>query len=235
MLENTNNIIPTSYQVKVAVKQYAQEQIEYETVTKLRCPNYLHSDGKIYASKPNEPYVAVSVSPYHENFKSQIEESVWPVVEAFTNKGYLTVSSCGGHKDPWWEFYVTLTVGTTDQIDSLIKNLSAVDHTHLEVFNTSANVLQYLENNKIKFRPLDDLEKNLVNEYKDLNILFNRDYKQYYYIKIRFDFEKFKSSLNPFNLFAHHIFHKKEIEEFDKWKQNLLKYLKSDKFEFFYG
>ena len=232
---NINNLAPTVYEARVAVQQYAEQQVEYETLTRTRCPNLLHANGRIYASKPNEPYVAVTVSPYHQNFRSQIEDAVWPAIEAFLNKGYLTVSCCGGHVDPWWEYYIILAVGTEEQAETLMLSLKTVNNTTLEMFSTSANVCQYFENNKVKFRPLDELEKTCRAEYKDLNILFNRNYSQYYYVKIKFDYEKFKLPFNPFNFFSLHWFHKKEIIEFDKWKTNIVQYINSDNFEYFYG
>jgi hypothetical protein len=235
MLENTNNIAPSAYQVKIAVQQYAQEELESAEATRTRCPNYLHTDGRIYASKLNEPYVAVTVSLYHERFKTQIEQAVWPCVEAFINKGYLPVSSCGGHKDPWVEYYVTLAVGDSEQVSFLVDRLNKIENSKIEILSTLANVNQYVENNKIKFRPLEELEKVTREEYNDLNILFNRSYREYSYVRIKFNFEPFKLLFNPFNLFASHIFHKKEIQEFDKWKTNLVNYINSDEFEFFYG
>jgi hypothetical protein len=230
-----SNLIPSSYEYHVFEQQYVEQKIDYDNIIRTRCPNYLHKNGKIFASGPGDPYVAVTVSPYHENFRSQIEDLVWPAIESLLNKGYLTVSCCGGHKDPWWEYYIIIAVGTEDQLKSLVSNLEKVENTKIEIFSKMANVYQYFENDKIKYRKSDELERSLVEEYKDLNILFNRNYNQYHYIKLSFNHEKFKLFFNPFNLFSSHFFHKKEINNFQEWKTNLVNSINSDQFDFFYG
>lgn len=235
MSMNNNHIFETSYEYRVTNQQYTEHKVTYDKLTKNRCPNYLHKNGKIYASKLGEPYVAVTVSPYHEKFRTQIEDLVWPAIEALLNKGYLTVSCCGGHKDPWWEYYITLVVGTEDQLINLSKNLNSIKNTKIEVFQTLANVYQYFDKGKIKFRKSDELEINLKQEYDDLNILFNRNYKEYFYVKITFDHEKFKLPFNPFNIFSSHIFHRKEIIVFEEWKKNFVSHINSDTFDLFYG
>jgi len=166
MSKNIDILVPSSYQIQVGARTYAEDRINYEMAVKYRCPNFLHKNGKIHASKIGEPYVAVTVSPYHDKFQSQIEEPVWPVVKGLVDKGYLPVSSCGGHTDPWWEYYFMLAVGTEEQV--------------------------------------------------------------------RFHHEPFALFFNPFNIFASHFFHKKEIEEFEIWKNNLLNYIENE-IDYFYG
>lgn len=234
MSKNIDNIIPSSYRVQVDVKAYAEDRINYENAIKYRCPNFLHTNGKIYASKPGEPYVAVTVSPYHKNFQSQIEESVWPVINALVNKGYLPVSSCGGHTDPWWEYYFMVAVGKENQVEELLIELENVPNTHVDVYQSVANVHQYYEHGKFKYRPLEELEGTMKGEYQDLNILFNRNYSNYFFIKVRFKHETFKLRFNPFNIFASHIFHKREIQEFELWKNNILDYVEN-KLDYYYG
>jgi len=46
-----------------------------------------------------EPYIAVTVSPFHAAFSSQVESGVWDLVRSLNDKGYNTVSSCEGHYD----------------------------------------------------------------------------------------------------------------------------------------
>jgi hypothetical protein len=234
MSKNINTLAPSSYQIKVDVKAYAEDRIDYEKAIKYRCPNFLHKNGKIYASKVGEPYVAVTVSPYHINFQSQIEEPVWPVIKGLVDKGYLPVSSCGGHTDPWWEYYFMIAVGTEEQVEEITNAFNNVPNTHIDVYHSVANVHQYYEHGKFKYRPLDELEGTNKDEYRDLNILLNRNYSNYFFIRVRFKHETFALIFNPFNIFAPHFFHKREIEEFDLWKKNLLNYVEN-KIEYFYG
>jgi len=78
------------------------------------------------------------------------------------------------------------------------------------------------------------LEGTNKGECRDLNILLNRNYSNYFFIRVRFKHETFALIFNPFNIFAPHFFHKREIEEFDLWKKNLLNYVEN-KIEYFYG
>jgi hypothetical protein len=39
------------------------------------------------------------ISPYHPEFRSQIEDGVWPIVSVLVDKGYFVVDSCEGHLD----------------------------------------------------------------------------------------------------------------------------------------
>jgi hypothetical protein len=52
-------------------------------------------EGKI--QKPNGESSAYCISPYHDKFRSQIEDGVWPFVEKLLYKNYLTINSCEGH------------------------------------------------------------------------------------------------------------------------------------------
>jgi hypothetical protein len=41
--------------------------------------------------------VNLIVSIHDNNFKSQVEEEIWPCVKMLVDKGYITVGSCSGH------------------------------------------------------------------------------------------------------------------------------------------
>ena len=57
--------------------------------------NWKHVDGRIHATKYDKEYVAVTISPYYENFQSQIEEGVWPIACYWYRLGYWTWSRAG--------------------------------------------------------------------------------------------------------------------------------------------
>lgn len=65
-----------------------------------QAPNKTHVNGRdIKTVYSLEPYIAVTVSPYHPDFASQIEPGIWSLVSLLNSKGYNTVSSCEGHYD----------------------------------------------------------------------------------------------------------------------------------------
>lgn len=58
--------------------------------------NKLDKFGKI--QNPNSIVSsAYTVSPYHKDFRSQIENGVWDYINLALQKNYLTVNSCEGH------------------------------------------------------------------------------------------------------------------------------------------
>ena len=60
--------------------------------------NKLFPDGRVYGGYDSEGrYYAVTVSPYYEEFLTQIETGIKPLVLALKEKGFFTCSSCYGH------------------------------------------------------------------------------------------------------------------------------------------
>ena len=54
------------------------------------------------------------VSPLHSDFKSQIEDGIWPLVSKLLEKGFYVVDSCQGHWDGENNDYSHFTVAFTD-------------------------------------------------------------------------------------------------------------------------
>lgn len=206
MLEN----IKTEYVVR---SEYKQEQVSYQEELLNRCPNIKDKDGRIHYKTPDGKYIAVMVSPYHKDFRTQIEDGVWPIINALLNKNYLPISSCEGHMNPWKEFYFTLGFDSSNNALAFCDNLPR--DTSYIIYDTIANISQ---TNSKQFRYLDDIEKDEYGEILSMNTLLFRNYKKYYYVRVSFDHTKYSLTFNPFNIFSHHYFHKKAIAAFNNWK-----------------
>ena len=148
---------------------------DYMTYT----PNWLHADGRIYASAPGEEYRVAEVSPYSPNFKSQIESGVWPLVNALVSKGYLTNASCEGHAWRSSEACVSLVMPTLESATILAEQLM-IDHWVITV-NTKRSIYDYDSSFKTVKEDLDrDELKTKVFPY--YNKIFRRNYEEYFFI-----------------------------------------------------
>ena len=151
--------------------------------------NWKHDDGRIHATKPNKEYVAVTISPYYENFQSQIEEGVWPAVSILVNKGYLPISSCEGHRGRG-PYYVTLAFGDEEILNNFIIHLKSTTIMGLTwvVTDTIANTRANLKLGKFNFQKLilegnDDITYH-IGEIRCFNKLFSRNYSSYKFVRI---------------------------------------------------
>lgn len=177
---------PAAYIRKAQSSYRAQQQITLEDVENqalVRCPNYRHSDGRIYASHRGEDYFAVTVSPLNPEFNTQIEPGIYPVVCALLEKNYLTVSSCEGHGGS--HSFVKIAFGSEIIADRFIEYFRDMDYVTLIKKTTSANVIQYWEDGKPRWRsPLENefIDRNL--EVQDINFLFRRRYQQVCYVDL---------------------------------------------------
>jgi len=152
---------------------------DYVTYT----PNWLHADGRIYASAAGEEYRVAEVSPYNPNFKSQIEAGVWPIVNALVNKGYLTNASCEGHG--WQvECYISLVTPTLESAINLANQLK-IDPWEITV-KTDRSIWDYDSALKTTTNVLsrDELKTKVFPYY---NKIFRRNYKEYFFIDMNLD------------------------------------------------
>ena len=216
MFEN----IKTEYVVK---SEYRQQQKSYEEEIINRCPNRKDKDGRIHYRTSDGKYIAVTVSPYHKDFRTQIEDGVWPIIKSLQDKGYLTVSSCAGHVDPWTEYYFTLAFDTKENAHKFINDMPSEDSVFKE-YESLSNISQYESN---EYRHIEDNEKNKLYEVRDMNILLFRNYDNYHYVRVEFNHSKYKLWFDPFNIFSHHSLHKKTIGRFESWKKNLQEHIET--------
>jgi hypothetical protein len=141
-------------------------------------PNWLHADGRIYASAPGEEYRVAEVSPYNPKFETQIEAGVWPIVNALVNKGYLTCASCEGHGRDL-DCFVSLVTPTLESAISLANQLS-IDPWKITV-KTDRSIWDYTSALKTTKNTLSRAElKTKVFPY--YNKIFRRNYNEYFFI-----------------------------------------------------
>lgn len=152
--------------------------------------NWKHPDGRIHATSENGDYHAVTASPYHDEFRTQIEDGVWPIVQALVEKGYLPISSCEGHGGS--QLYVTLAFGVEEFAQELRALLEAQPIPALFVtvkehyFNMQARSAKSSE--KIEFKKFSKIDADL--EVQGTNALFHRQYESYVFL----EFGLFKNS-----------------------------------------
>lgn len=172
-------IIHAQYVRQEARQQQTIEHIREAILT--RAPNYKHPDGRIYASNPSETYYAVTVSPSNPKFRTQIEDGVFPVVQALLNKNYLPISSCEGHGTG--QLYVKIAFGTKESAEKFITAFGVLEDVVLELSTTAANITQQIQHNRITFKR-KQADEYVGSEIIDTNIIYNKDYKQVFYVDI---------------------------------------------------
>ena len=146
-------------------------------------PNWLHADGRIYASAAGKEYRVAEVSPYNPKFETQIEQGVWPIVNALVDKGYLTCASCEGHG--WQvESYISLVTPTLESAIDLANQLKIAPWT--TTVNTNRVIWDYTSALKTTKNTLDrDELKTKVFPY--YNRIFRRNYGEYFYVDMHLE------------------------------------------------
>jgi hypothetical protein len=174
-------MVEQQYVIKAERQQYAEQSVDLKTLALTRAPNYQHTDGRIYASKAGDPYVAVSVSPYNPKFLTQLEPGIAPVVMAVVERGYLPVSSCEGHSISFSFPYVMVAFGQEDSARAFEDHFRHVPWVTTERASTVANVFQ----DQKRYQRLDPLLHTAKAEYDDMNRMFNRSYDRYWYVTVK--------------------------------------------------
>lgn len=74
-----------------------------------------------------------SIPISHPKFRSQIEDKIWPGVEALVNRGYFTVTSCEGHSLFSYYFKKGLRVNSGPQISIKLNNQEETNKTIMAI------------------------------------------------------------------------------------------------------
>jgi hypothetical protein len=199
---------PPAYYVQVQVQQEiqiraAQQQASTETQDSYfrriydRPWNTLQSDGRINMGNST----SASVSPYSEHFRSQIEPNIWCVVQALYLKGYLTVSSCQGHRsnlaqeldvlfvrrsEPYVSFAVhrELAHSIHTQCTQVVPKWCSVELAHT-MSNTHATASTQPDGTARVRLSKDTRAQESHSEALGLNMMFQRNYTEWSYITLR--------------------------------------------------
>jgi len=191
MLNPASIIIPGKITESASFKFAPVNQ--YERISEIaltRAPNILKNDGRINCEGLyGEGVVAITVSPLNSKFRSQIEDNVWPLVKIFLEKNYITVSSCGGHDDGMGdEYHVTLAIPSIEFAENIKKRISIIPNCSVYIFKTIANVRQIFTDNTSYSHKIvaknDTRDKDLIEEYRDINYMYLRNYTEYVFLKI---------------------------------------------------
>ena len=188
---------PPRAEVKIQAKQPASVDEHFRKVYDTAW-NKLQPDGRINMGNGT----AASVSPYSKHYRSQVEDGIWPLVELFHLKGYLTVSSCAGHRnnlfkelETFFEYhscpYVMIVVNRECERDvaNSLKELSP-PYTEITVTHSQANMDA---SHALSGRINKARKKDIENEYWSLNWMMQRNYTEWSYITLR---------INPWKRFS---------------------------------
>lgn len=197
-----------------------------------RAPNIKKPDGRINCEGLyGDGVIAVTVSPFNKQFRSQIEDGVYPFVETLLEKNYFPISSCEGHTDGKGDhFQITIAIPDT-QLAEKVKNYIKLYGCKVEILDSVANnQIEFVTDNtrehKIHFNQnINKTLENLQYEYRDVDILYQRNYSFYVFVKISLftdGFDRF------FSRYWYKVLQRKLLLSYTKYK--LLKLLKDEKF-----
>jgi hypothetical protein len=222
-----NNITSIVEHVKV-ISAYKFQQVyqQSQPVTHVdNALNYRHKDGRIYASKSGEDYAAITVSPFHPKFDSQIEDGIKDLVYALIEKNYIVLSSCQGHGG--FAFVKIAFPNATDR-EYLVEQLKDTPYISFVKSDRSANVELYVKNNSVKFKKLDTDGYSYREEADAINKLYFRNYSRYYFL----DIQLFKYNGAWWNIISKTILNYKRKMHFKSTQQKLLDLIKSNHIKF---
>jgi hypothetical protein len=100
----------------------------------------------------------IDVSPFMDDFKDQVEDTIWPAVNALLVRNYLTVTSCEGHT-LYDSAFVTVSFPNTIVADKFINDIKSV----------------------FVYAEYDD---TITSSTERLNQLFLKNYTEYYHVRV---------------------------------------------------
>ena len=149
--------------------------------------NKIFPNGRIHASKEQDldysnGYLALSVSPFDNNFDNEVEKGVLPHCHALIRKGYLPISSCEGHftKKHHMPFYIMLAVGGKNKLDRIYDIINKTKH----IPGISYKIKEQQANVRGELLERVNYSLDKAEEYAELNRLFMRNHLEYNYLWI---------------------------------------------------
>jgi len=212
--------VETRSSKKIAIKksESAHEVAEYVANNVF---NWKHADGRIHASSSPDKYYAVSASVYHPEFRSQVEDGVWPIVHELVQKNYLPLSSCEGHH--WTRLFVCVAFGSKGQAEqfaaTLKKEIKAIGF-FVRVMENYLNQKSSIAAGQLyqtKLLDRSDSQKEAVH----LNKLFLRSYEKYYFVEFGlFEFKSDDLFFNYYMNFLKYVFGRKAYQKLISYFQS---------------
>jgi len=226
-MPNTNSLNPAAYTYVVKAPVYYQKYAD--SLTEEHVLNRKQSNGRINSDRLyGDFYTAVSVSPYHPLFYTQVEKGIRNLVYALLDKNYFTISSCEGHGDS--PAYIRIALVDVIDTDVLTEYLPKLPYVTYRVVESAANAEIYSENNTLKVKLLDPAKSSKKAEADGINKLFCRNHDLYYFFDIIF-YEGKHPWWDIINLLKikYHRF-----KNFNKTKQTLINTINGDQFPIYY-
>lgn len=177
-------------ETKQSIKQDQEENHELSIFDiAFRKHNKEFPDGRVFGGyDEGGRYYAVTVSPYFDQFESQIESGIRGVVNALKGKGYLTCSSCYGHPKRAMVTICFPSEKTRDDLASILLG-GKIPTLDLTYRSTMVNVGVNLDKmGRVKFtKNLEfdhSFESHRKMEIDSFNETFFRSYNEYYFLQI---------------------------------------------------
>jgi len=175
--------------------------------------NWKHADGRIHASPSPDKYYAVSASVYLPEFRSQIEDGVWPIVNELIQKNYLPVSSCEGHH--WTRLFVCVVFGNKEEADQFATTLKAAIKAptfFVRTLETYAKHKASISSGELELTKTGQADQK--QEAFHLNKLFLRNYEKYHFVEFGlFEFKSDDLFFNYYMQFMKYVFGKKAYQK----------------------
>jgi hypothetical protein len=151
-------------------------------------------DGRTYQYIDEEGnYISARVSPYSHNIFDNLEPEIKELVLTLIDKGYLTCSSCQGHPDRKYRFF-TIAFNSYQQLTNFKETLQSFNlPIHFKEHDLSDPNCDFkviyqqnkFANKKLSMKDYDKLSNNYNDIVKYFNMMFFRDYKEYYLLETR--------------------------------------------------
>lgn len=176
--------------------------------------NSIQKDNRIYYS--DDPYTAITISPFHQKFESQIEKGIWPIVNALNSKGFYTLSSCEGHgiKDNCFVMVVFRDKSVKDDFVNNVSKIKGITVRDTENNKEFLNSLFNVDYDMFTEKAIPKKHDNSFIPVDELNYIFKANSDNYWVIELRIN--RFPSTnIRLFDmLFCRNYFTKKKLLKF---------------------
>lgn len=192
-----------------------------------RAPNTKKSNGRINCDGVYEKGLSATVSPFNDRFRSQIEDGVYPFVEALLQKNYFPISSCQGHTDGLGDYFEIILAIPSVSLAEEIANFIKIRGCKITISESTENAeIKFLNTTSIRHEVSLKKDQNVdKTDYREINILYKRNYSFYTFLTISL-FDQGFNAMTFSNFFK--VLERKLL--FSYTKKKLLEIIKDPKF-----